>query len=43
MAAFAELALCPELVEATEEEGWTLPTPVQADAIPLILGVTPKT
>ncbi|KAL8430949.1 hypothetical protein Efla_006556 [Eimeria flavescens] len=38
MAAFAEIALCPELVEATEQEGWTLPTPVQADAIPIILG-----
>ncbi|KAL8274467.1 hypothetical protein Esti_001627 [Eimeria stiedai] len=39
MAAFAEIALCPELVEAAEDEGWTLPTPVQADAIPIILGV----
>ncbi|OEH73791.1 ATP-dependent RNA helicase ddx family [Cyclospora cayetanensis] len=38
MAAFAELALCPELVAATEEEGWILPTAIQADAIPLILG-----
>ncbi|KAL8440868.1 hypothetical protein Emag_007660 [Eimeria magna] len=41
MAAFAEIALCPELVEAAEHEGWTLPTPVQADAIPIILGSVP--
>lgn len=39
MAAFAELALWPELVRAVEDLGWQLPTPVQAEAIPLILGV----
>ena len=28
----------PELLRACEEEGWLLPTPVQAEAVPLILG-----
>lgn len=38
MSAFEELGLCPELIRACEALGWTLPTPVQADAVPLILG-----
>ena len=38
MAAFAELGLCPELVRSVEEQGWGMPTPVQQEAIPLILG-----
>ncbi|PHJ22345.1 atp-dependent rna helicase ddx1 [Cystoisospora suis] len=38
MSAFEELGVCPEIIKAIEEEDWLLPTPVQADAIPLILG-----
>jgi ATP-dependent RNA helicase DDX1 len=38
MAAFEELGLPPELIAAIEDIGWQLPTPVQAEAIPLILG-----
>jgi len=38
MAAFAELGCCSELVCAVEELGWLLPTPVQQEAVPLILG-----
>lgn len=36
--AFAEVGVSPELIRAVEEQGWTLPTPVQAEAVPLILG-----
>ena len=38
MAAFAELGLCPEIIRSVEGLGWGLPTPVQQEAIPLILG-----
>jgi len=38
MSAFEEIGLAPELISSIEEEGWMLPTPVQAEAIPLILG-----
>ena len=38
MAAFAELGCCSELVCSVEEMGWLLPTPVQQEAVPLILG-----
>jgi len=38
MAAFEELGLTPELIAAIEEEGWLLPTPIQTEAIPLVLG-----
>ncbi|KAG2489591.1 hypothetical protein HYH03_011872 [Edaphochlamys debaryana] len=38
MSAFSELGVAPELEKAVEELGWGLPTPVQAEAIPLILG-----
>lgn len=38
MAAFSELAVMPEIVKAVEELDWLLPTDVQAEAIPLILG-----
>ena len=39
MAAFAELGLCPAIIRAVEEDcGWLLPTPVQQEAVPLILG-----
>eukprot|EP01026_Neomeris_dumetosa_P024663 TRINITY_DN2045_c0_g1_i7.p1 TRINITY_DN2045_c0_g1~~TRINITY_DN2045_c0_g1_i7.p1 ORF type:complete len:708 (-),score=131.19 TRINITY_DN2045_c0_g1_i7:97-2220(-) len=38
MAAFEEVGVMPELIRAVEELGWLLPTPVQAEAVPLILG-----
>ena len=39
MAAFAELGLCPQIIRSVEEDfGWLLPTPVQQEAVPLILG-----
>lgn len=38
MTAFAELGMMPEIVQAIEEMDWLLPTDVQAEAIPLILG-----
>ena len=28
----------PELIRAVEEQGWLLPTPVQQEAVPLVLG-----
>jgi ATP-dependent RNA helicase RhlE len=34
---FAELGLIPELLRAVEEAGYTEPTPIQAQAIPVIL------
>eukprot|EP00002_Diphylleia_rotans_P018870 TRINITY_DN364_c0_g2_i1.p1 TRINITY_DN364_c0_g2~~TRINITY_DN364_c0_g2_i1.p1 ORF type:complete len:740 (-),score=147.31 TRINITY_DN364_c0_g2_i1:388-2607(-) len=36
--AFDELGLMPELTRAVDEMHWTLPTAIQAEAIPLILG-----
>ncbi|XP_071785586.1 ATP-dependent RNA helicase DDX1-like [Asterias amurensis] len=38
MTAFAEFGVVPEIVQAVEEMDWLLPTDVQAEAIPLILG-----
>ena len=38
MAAFVELGLCPSIIRSVEEMGWGLPTPVQQEAIPLVLG-----
>ena len=38
MSAFEELGVCPELLRACGELQWSLPTPVQAEAVPLILG-----
>jgi ATP-dependent RNA helicase DDX1 len=38
MAAFSELGVMPEVVKAIEEIDWLLPTNIQAEAIPLILG-----
>ena len=38
MAAFEELGTCPELIRAVSDMGWLLPTPVQAEAVGLILG-----
>ncbi|EDV25940.1 uncharacterized protein TRIADDRAFT_24752 [Trichoplax adhaerens] len=35
---YIELGVMPEIVEATEEMDWILPTNIQAEAIPLILG-----
>jgi ATP-dependent RNA helicase RhlE len=37
MPAFSELGLCPELLKALEEQGYTEPTPIQTQAIPLVL------
>jgi ATP-dependent RNA helicase RhlE len=34
---FAELGLLPELLRAVTEQGYTEPTPIQAQAIPLVL------
>uniref|UniRef100_A0A7E4UWC7 ATP-dependent RNA helicase n=1 Tax=Panagrellus redivivus TaxID=6233 RepID=A0A7E4UWC7_PANRE len=38
MAAFAELGMLPELATAVEEMGWMLPTDIQQEGIPAILG-----
>ncbi|KAE9552783.1 hypothetical protein FO519_004000 [Halicephalobus sp. NKZ332] len=38
MAAFAELGMMPELVDAVDAMGWNLPTDIQQDGIPAILG-----
>src|SRR6266545_6055918 len=35
--AFAELGLIPELLDAVRDAGYTTPTPIQAEAIPLAL------
>lgn len=37
-AAFEDLGVLPEIIKAVDEQGWTLPTSVQAESIPLILG-----
>mmetsp|Transcript_175329 Transcript_175329/g.562407 ORF Transcript_175329/g.562407 Transcript_175329/m.562407 type:complete len:830 (-) Transcript_175329:90-2579(-) len=37
MSAFEEVGLCPEIIQAIEEDDWLLPTAVQQEAIPLIL------
>ena len=37
MPSFADLGLLPELLRAVAEEGYTEPTPIQAQAIPLVL------
>ena len=34
---FANLGLSADLLRAVAEEGYTIPTPIQAQAIPLIL------
>ena len=34
---FDELGLAPELLRAVSEEGYTDPTPIQAQAIPIVL------
>lgn len=38
MAAFEEMAVLPEIAKAVDEMDWTLPTDVQSEAIPLVLG-----
>ena len=35
---FADLGLAPELLRAVLEMGYTKPTPIQAKAIPLVIG-----
>ncbi|MCC2655487.1 MAG: helicase [Panacagrimonas sp.] len=35
---FSELGLAPELLRALDSEGYTQPTPIQAKAIPLVIG-----
>ena len=37
MTTFAELGLLPELLKAVNEQGYNEPTPIQAQAIPLVL------
>ncbi|MDR0247260.1 MAG: DEAD/DEAH box helicase [Burkholderiales bacterium] len=34
---FAELGLCPEVLKAVKEAGYTTPTPIQRQAIPVVL------
>ena len=36
--AFSELGVMPEIEKAVDEMGWMLPTDIQAESIPLILG-----
>ncbi|KAF3849774.1 hypothetical protein F7725_019493 [Dissostichus mawsoni] len=38
MAAFSEMGVMPEIAQAVEELDWLLPTDIQAESIPLILG-----
>ncbi|EGC33733.1 hypothetical protein DICPUDRAFT_154178 [Dictyostelium purpureum] len=38
MSAFEDLGVLPEIIKAIEELDWLLPTPIQSEAIPLILG-----
>ena len=38
MSAFEELGVCPELITSASDAGWLLPTAVQAESMPLILG-----
>ncbi|MCJ8750037.1 hypothetical protein PDJAM_G00194460 [Pangasius djambal] len=38
MAAFAEMGVMPEIAQAVEEMDWLLPTDIQAESVPLILG-----
>jgi ATP-dependent RNA helicase DDX1 len=35
---FDDLGLMPELVKATSEQNWVLPSDVQDESIPLIMG-----
>ncbi|KAM6459416.1 ATP-dependent RNA helicase DDX1 [Liasis olivaceus] len=38
MAAFSEMGVMPEIAQAVEEMDWLLPTDIQAESVPLILG-----
>jgi ATP-dependent RNA helicase DDX1 len=38
MSAFEELGVLPEIIRAVSEQDWALPTPVQSEAVPLVLG-----
>jgi hypothetical protein len=40
MADFERLGVCPDLIKAIQSYGWNIPTAVQDEAIPLILGVS---
>jgi ATP-dependent RNA helicase RhlE len=35
---FEELNLAPAILKAVQEQGYTTPTPIQAQAIPVVLG-----
>ncbi len=37
ISAFAELGLIPELLDAVRDAGYTIPTPIQGEAIPVAL------
>lgn len=37
MTTFADLGLCPEILKAIEDRGYTTPTPIQEQAIPYVL------
>ena len=37
-AAFEELGICGELVTGVDSQGWAIPTPIQAECVPLVLG-----
>ena len=38
MTAFEEFGVLPEIGKAVDDMGWTLPTDIQSEAIPLVLG-----
>ena len=37
MTTFSDLNLCPPLQQAIEKAGYTIPTPIQAQAIPVVM------
>ena len=39
---FASLGLNPLILNAVEESGYTVPSPIQAEAIPILLQGRPK-
>ena len=38
MAAFGNLGVCPSFITGLEQQGWDIPTPIQQECIPLVLG-----
>ena len=42
MSVFEELGVCPELIQVADEQGWLLPTPVQAEAVGRIAKLDPS-